>query len=317
MNWPCTAADRLLALIIASVRLGVWRPVGTACDQWSGARGPTGECGDERLLGARRAGERQPRIAGSLEVGAVDDRHACARERVGDRLAGVGADEEERSRRGHRSRETRCRVDGCEGGGAVGDEPGVDGVQPVPRPLQHGERGRLGGEVDAQAVPLERARALGDASRRAGNDSKPELRQRQALAEAANDHDVVGQAEGRRERRAVPERGLVRLVGHDEQAVPLRDPDGVGHLLARGNVPGGVPGVAEEQSARPRSDRAPRAPRDPSATRPTGCRGRRPASRRRRGSGLRRRSTGPARRPRRPAGRAIGSRARGRASPRS
>ena len=33
MNWPCTAADRLLALIIASVRLGVWRRLGTACDQ--------------------------------------------------------------------------------------------------------------------------------------------------------------------------------------------------------------------------------------------------------------------------------------------
>ena len=34
MNWPCTAADRLLALIIASVRLGVWRPLGTGPDQW-------------------------------------------------------------------------------------------------------------------------------------------------------------------------------------------------------------------------------------------------------------------------------------------
>ena len=52
-----------------------------------------------------------------------------------------------------------------------------------------------------------------------------------------------------------------------------------GHLLARGNMAGRVPGVAEEERGRPRSDRRARAPRDPSATRPPGWSGRRRASR--------------------------------------
>src|SRR6478672_2941659 len=91
MNWPCTAAVRLLALIIASVRRGVVRLRSKALSR-SGI-GP----GSERRGGGCRPCERESRIPRRLEVDAVHDRkpHAC--EIVRDRTARVGVDEEEGS----------------------------------------------------------------------------------------------------------------------------------------------------------------------------------------------------------------------------
>ena len=140
-------------------------------------------------------------------------------------------DEEERRGGGNGRREPRRRGDGGDGDGTVGCESGMHGVQPVPRAIEHRERRNLRREVDAEAVPFERSRARGDVRRRSGNDSKTELRQRQALAEAADDDDVLTEAERRRELRTVEERRLVGLVGDDEETVPRRDRDGVGNLL--------------------------------------------------------------------------------------
>ena len=90
---------------------------------------------------------------------------------------------------------------------------------------------------------------------RPGEEPEPQLRHRQALAQAADHDHVVTEPEGRRERRAVPQRRLVRLVGDDHEAVPLGDRDDGGHVLPRGRVAGRVARVAEQQCLRPRSDR--------------------------------------------------------------
>ena len=175
--------------------------------QTAASRSPAPGSGRRRRPGARRGRGRRRRARPSRH-----GRRGTARRRDGGREPG---------RRG----------DGGEGGGAVGDEAGVDGVEPVRRALEDGERRRLRREVDAEAVPFERARAGGHGARACGNDSETELRQRQALAEAPDHDDLVREAEGRGERRSVPERCLVGLVGDDDEAVPRRDRDGVGDLL--------------------------------------------------------------------------------------
>src|SRR4029079_2094564 len=113
--------------------------------------------------------------------------------------------------------------------------------------LEHRDRGRLRGDVDAEDVPLERRRARLDQVGWTGNDSKPELRQREALPEAADEQDVVREPEGRGEPVAVPERRLVGLVGNDEEAVSLGDRDGLVDLVPRRDVACRVSRVAEKE----------------------------------------------------------------------
>src|SRR6185295_12409179 len=87
MNWPCTAAVRLLALISASVLLGVVRLQRIVPSSLHGR--PARERLRERPRGLRRARERKPREPGRLEVEAVDDGEPGAREPAGDRLTRV------------------------------------------------------------------------------------------------------------------------------------------------------------------------------------------------------------------------------------
>ncbi len=136
----------------------------------------------------------------------------------------------------------------------VSRQAGVDPFEPLTRAGERGEGGLLGGDADAEAVPLEGPRARLDVGRRPGQHPDPKLRQREALAEAANHDHVVAEPERRRERGAVPERRLVRLVGDDDEPVAFGQRDRGGDVFAAGDVAGRVAGIAEQECPRSRSD---------------------------------------------------------------
>ena len=223
MNWPCTAADRLLALIIASVRRGVWRPLGTGCDQrqrpWPSGqvrrRAPPPPAPRRRTAAARSRGPGSGRRRRPGRPRArASPRRPPRRSRHGRRGTGPP---QGRPRRGRASpRPPRGRRPGRR------RAPAWTASSQSRGPSSTASAAVWAARSTRRQSHSSGARALGDARRWPGNDSKTELRQRQALAEAANDDDVVGQAERRRERGPVPERRLVRLVRHDEQAVSLR-----------------------------------------------------------------------------------------------
>ena len=207
---------------------------------------------DARLGGSS---ERQPGVARAFERGAVDDGEPDGLELLREPVS-RRADEEERGGERRRRREPRRRGDGGDRDGPVGRGRGMDLLEPAARAVECRPRRLLGGDVDAEAVPLERAGAAGDPLGRPREEAEPQLRHREALAEAADHDHVVAEPEGRGERRAVPQRRLVGLVGDDDEPVPLRDGDDGGHVVPRGHVAGRVARVAEQQRLRPRPDRA-------------------------------------------------------------
>ena len=132
----------------------------------------------------------------------------------------------------------------------------MHGVEPVPRASEGGDGRLLGCDADTKAVPLERVGARADAVDWTGNDSKPELRHRQALPETADHDDVVREAEGGGEAGVAPQRSLVGLVRDDEEAALRGARDDGGDVLPRGDVAGRVAGIAQEHHRRARPDRA-------------------------------------------------------------
>ena len=205
------------------------------------------------------------------------------------------ADEEERG---------RARGDGRSGPGVASTAASATSrsaassawtvVEPVSRPRERGERRLLRRDADPEAVPLERARRT-PRPVRAGRQTIPirSCGSERLLPRLRITTTSSARPKAEASARVSPERGLVRLVGDDEQPVLLGQRRRRAATSSRQrDVAGRVAGIAEEQGPGARADRRARPPRRPSASRRPPSRGRRRERRRRRGSAPRRRSTG-------------------------
>ena len=222
MNWPCTAAVRLFALIIASVRRGVCPPRQRPRAHGDGGRGPARERGARAASAACAAPrEGEPCVAGRLEVDAVDDRQA----RVARARRRPRSPESAWTKRNGAAAGTARREPGRRGDGGERRRPGrrrgrrgrrrASRAGPrARRAPRSGRRGRRGGSPTRACGRTRSMRPAGPETiprRSCGNDRLlPRLRT--STTSSARPKAEVSAV-------AVPERRLVGLVRDDEEAV--------------------------------------------------------------------------------------------------